>query len=82
MTAHSAPRLPDPSDARPRAADPPSGLGMLLAFPAFVLLVTLAVVLVGAADAWAVLAGAMLTVGALTAIVSVMTARLLADDAD
>jgi hypothetical protein len=81
MAAHSAPPLPGRSQARAAAA-PPSGLGILLAFPAFVLLVTLAVVLVGAADAWVVLAGAMLTVAALTAVVSTMTARLLADDAD
>jgi hypothetical protein len=80
MTAHSADRLPDSSAARAQATASPGGLGMLLAFPAFVLLVTLAVVVVGSTDAWAVLAGAMLTVAALTAVVSVMTARLLADD--
>lgn len=75
MSAHPAPPL-----AESRHADAPSGLGMLLAFPAFVLLVTLAVVVVGSADSWGVLAGAMLTVAALTAVVSVMTARLLADE--
>lgn len=76
MTVHPAPPLAE----SPHAA--PSGIGMLLAFPAFVLLVTLAVVLVGSADAWGVLAGAMLTVAALTAVVAMMTARLLADDED
>lgn len=63
-----------------RSADGPGGLGMLLVFPAFVLIVTLAIVVVGSADAWGVLAAALLAVAALTAVVAVMTARLLADD--
>lgn len=83
MPVHAAPDPAAPAaPADATRAAPPSGLGMLLAFPAAVLTVTLAVVLVGAAERWSVLAAAMLVVAALTVVVSLMTARLLGDDRD
>lgn len=80
MPTHAAPPLTAHADTSDAA--PPSGLGMLLAFPAAVLIVTLAVVLVASAQRWSILAGAMLVVAALTTVVSFMTARLLSDDRD
>lgn len=65
-----------------KSAKPSGGLAMLLVFPLFVVIITLAIVGVGASDTWLVVIVAMLAVAALTGVVSLMTARLLADDPD
>ena len=61
-------------------ASPVGGLAMLLAFPLGVLIVSVMVALLATAGRWWVLVPVMLLDFAVTAAVSVMTARLLGED--
>lgn len=60
----------------------PDGIGLLLAFTAAVLVVTLAVVFLAATGRWWALGVTMAVDVIVTFGVSWMTARLLADDGD
>lgn len=73
---------PDPKSESAAVRKSPGGLAMLLIFPAFAVLITLAVAGVGITDGWLTVFGAMAAVVALTGVVWVLTARLLADDRD